>query len=315
MDEYTTADYLQSLQADKNDLVNNLEAQGITGLTGDETFTELVPKVLDISTGGGADLSDYFTSSITHTQIGNYTPSGIVGSLKKVPPMTLSGTDASNLFAYMSSLTTSPQIDLSGALNFGSLCYKCSSLTEINNIIFPSTFGIANALPMISTFQDCTSLSGDLSSINLYSQTFQYTFSGCSSITVAPTLHLRSGAYNNLYGMFTNCTSLTTISSIENNNYIQSLGMFCYGCTNLVNVPAITSSFINASGLVDSFKNCPNLSNDSLNNILAMCTAATGVSAANKTLAKVGLSQEQATTCQGLSNYTAFTSAGWTTGY
>lgn len=312
MDEYTTAEYLQSLQADKNDLVNNLEAQGISGLTGDETFTELVPKVLDISTGGGADLSDYFTSSITHTQIGTYTPSGIVGSLKKVPPMTLSGTDASNLFAYMSSLTTSPQIDLSGATDLSNLFYRCTSLQEINNVIFPSGFGTGSR-NMSYAFQYCTNLSGDLSSINLYSSGLQNAFNGCSSITVAPTLHLRSGAYANLYGAFTDCTALTTIPNIEYNNYIQNMGMFCYGCTNLVNVPAITSSFINANGLNDAFTNCPNLSNESLNNILAMCKSATGMS--TKTLKKVGLSQAQATICEGLSNYAAFTAAGWTTGY
>jgi len=310
MDEYTTADYLHSLQNDKDTLITNLGTQGITGLTGDETFTELVPKVLDISTG--ADLSDYFTSSITHTQIGTYIPSGIVGSLKKVPPMTLSGTDASSLFAYMSSLTTSPQIDLSNATNLSSLFYRCTSLTELSNVIFPSNFGI-NSLTMSNAFQYCSSLSGDLSSVNLYSQTFQYAFNGCDHMTISPTLHLRSGAYANLYGAFADCTALTTIPNIEYNNYIQSMGMFCYNCVNLVNVPAISSSFINSSGLNDAFSNCPNLSNDSLNNILAMCTAATNMS--TKTLKKVGLSQSQATTCTTLSNYAAFTNAGWTTGY
>ena len=49
----TTADYLNQLEQDRHDLVDNLETQGITGLTGDETFTELVPEVLNIQTGGG----------------------------------------------------------------------------------------------------------------------------------------------------------------------------------------------------------------------------------------------------------------------
>ena len=214
----------------------------------------------------------------------------------------------------MTSLTTSPEIDLTGATDLSSLFFRCTNLQEINNVIFPSSFG-AGALNMSSAFQYCTNLSGDLSSVNLYSQTFQYTFNGCEHMTVSPTIHLRSGAYANLYGMFIDCTALTTIPNIEYNNYIQSMGMFCYNCTNLVNVPPINSSFINASGLVDSFKNCPNLSNDSLNNILSMCTSATGVSSTNKTLAKVGLSQAQATICEGLSNYQAFINAGWTTGY
>lgn len=47
-----TSDYLEQLVQDKSDLVDNLTTQGIADLTGDETFTELVPKVLDISGGG-----------------------------------------------------------------------------------------------------------------------------------------------------------------------------------------------------------------------------------------------------------------------
>ena len=50
----TTADYLNQLEQDREDLVDNLETKGITGLTGDETFTELVPEVLNIPSGGGS---------------------------------------------------------------------------------------------------------------------------------------------------------------------------------------------------------------------------------------------------------------------
>lgn len=49
----TTSDYLEQLVQDRDDLVDNLTTKGITGLTGDETFTELVPEVLNIPSGGG----------------------------------------------------------------------------------------------------------------------------------------------------------------------------------------------------------------------------------------------------------------------
>ena len=48
----TTADYLTQLQADKQVLVDNLVAKGVSA-TNDETFTSLVPKVAEIS-GGSA---------------------------------------------------------------------------------------------------------------------------------------------------------------------------------------------------------------------------------------------------------------------
>ena len=53
-----TKDYLEQLEQDREDLVDNLETKGITGLTGDETFTQLVPEVLNIPSGGSVDTTD-----------------------------------------------------------------------------------------------------------------------------------------------------------------------------------------------------------------------------------------------------------------
>lgn len=61
------------------------------------------------------------------------------------------------------------------------------------------------------------------------------------------------------------------------------------------------------------FYNCIKFSDESLDNILAMCINAKKIK--NKTLANIGLSPIQAEICKTLSNYSAFTSAGWATGY
>ena len=66
--------------------------------------------------------------------------------------------------------------------------------------------------------------------------------------------------------------------------------------------------------MVDMFYYSRNLSDESLNNILAMCANATSYTG-TKTLAYIGLTSAQANKCKTLSNYSAFTSAGWTTGY
>lgn len=87
---------------------------------------------------------------------------------------------------------------------------------------------------------------------------------------------------------------------------------FCSGCTNLVTVPVLNTANIRTS-VQNAFLNCPNLSNDSLNNIMRMCINS-GMGS-YKTLARLGLTQAQATTCTNLSNYEDFTSAGWSTGY
>ena len=68
------------------------------------------------------------------------------------------------------------------------------------------------------------------------------------------------------------------------------------------------------NGLNSTFTACSSLTNESLNNILQMCVNAINYPGV-KTLKRLGLSSEQATVCQGLSNYQAFLNAGWTTGY
>lgn len=72
----STADYLNQLEQDREDLVDNLEAKGITGLSGDETFTQLVPEVLNIPSGGntGAYYVNTTTemNALTGMQDGNY---------------------------------------------------------------------------------------------------------------------------------------------------------------------------------------------------------------------------------------------------
>ena len=92
---------------------------------------------------------------------------------------------------------------------------------------------------------------------------------------------------------------------------VNSISNLCYNVPNLTTVPLFNTATI--TNMYRSFGNCPNLSEESLNNILAMCTNSAVTD--TKTLANVGLTEEQATTCTGLSNYQAFLDAGWTTGY
>ena len=66
--------YLTQLETDKDDLVDNLTTMGITGLTGDETFTELVPRVLEIPSGGNtlpiySFLTDTATAQFSQTSL------------------------------------------------------------------------------------------------------------------------------------------------------------------------------------------------------------------------------------------------------
>ena len=91
---------------------------------------------------------------------------------------------------------------------------------------------------------------------------------------------------------------------------------YCFAqCESLIDVPVLDTSSVTGFGFQSVFGSCPNLSNDSLNNIMQMCINTKNVYGNYKKLSEVGLTSDQATICQGLSNYQAFTEAGWSTGY
>lgn len=114
--------------------------------------------------------------------------------------------------------------------------------------------------------------------------------------------------------LFAHCASVTELPTINTENMTNMRQMF-YDCASLTTLPIYnTSSALYLQNIVGS---CPNLSNNSLNNILYMLANATAYinQGTNMTLKYIGLSSTQATTCTGLSNWTACQTAGWTTGY
>lgn len=115
----------------------------------------------------------------------------------------------------------------------------------------------------------------------------------------------------NMYRAFMSCYRLETIPLLDTFKVENFNEVFRY-CSNLKNIPEFDTS--NIKFMTNAFGNCSNLTNESLNNILVMCTKANKYTQ-TKTLKNVGLTQTQATTCQSLSNYQAFLAAGWTTGY
>lgn len=135
-------------------------------------------------------------------------------------------------------------------------------------------------------------------------------FSECNNLTSIPQLDISNVAY--MGNAFTDCTSLTTIPLLNTSN-VQDMGSVFYFCERLTIVPQLDTS--NVVYMDYAFGECPNLSEQSLNNILAMCANVSNAYTGEKTLMAIGLSEEQAETCTGLSNYNTFLSAGWTTGY
>ena len=111
--------------------------------------------------------------------------------------------------------------------------------------------------------------------------------------------------------MFSECKSLKKVPQFDLSNATGCAYMFS-NCKGLEEVPIF--NLPKATSLSGMFLTCNNLSDKSLNNIMASLLTTTSYSGI-KTLQKIGLSSEQATKCQTLSNWTALSNAGWTTGY
>lgn len=189
--------------------------------------------------------------------------------------------DFSDMFSGCKKIKTIPSIDTSKARTLSMLCSNCVELESVPTLDCSSAMYMGNM------------------------------FSGCKKLTSVSFINTNLAV--EISNMFSNCTSLVTAPQFYTGSCTTMRQMFS-GCTNLVNVPEYDTSGLTSNNHYYMFNNCPNLSNDSLNTILLMCTNATSITS-SKTLKTLGLTSAQATTCQSLSNYADFISAGWTTGY
>lgn len=145
---------------------------------------------------------------------------------------------------------------------------------------------------------------------NVLNMTFM--FNGCNILQNVPLFNTIS--VTNMTSMFAGCVILKNVPLFDTSNVTTMRNMFS-NCTSLISVPQFNTDSMNANtSFGGMFSYCNKLSNESLNNILAMCIGATSYTG-TKTLAYLGLSSSQATICQGLSNWASAQSAGWTTGY
>ena len=216
---------------------------------------------------------------------------------------TSSVTDMNRMFFSCDSLTTIPQLDTSSVTDMNNMFYYCLNLTAIPQL------DTGNVTNMESLFQGCESLTTIPQLNTSLVTTMQYMFNFCKNLTEIPLLDTHN--VTTMYSMFYYCESLTEIPLLNTSNVTDMYSMF-YNCTNLITIPLLDTSKV--TELRNMFKFCTLLSNDSLNNILQMCINAIAYTG-TKTLKYIGLDENQATICATLSNYEAFTNAGWTTGY
>lgn len=225
---------------------------------------------------GGSDVIDLSTG----VKFGYSTFSTLPNQIANADWSTV--TYMSNMFAH-SSITTLPIIDTSNVTNMRLAFNACNGLT---------------AFPLLDTSKVT----------DMY-----YMFEDCQYLTTVA--QLNTSNVRDMMGMFIRCYRLTEIPQFSTSNVTNMQQMFS-SCSALTTVPQLDTSKLTGAGMYRMFSGCSALSNESLNNILAMCTNATLITNANyKTLAWIGLTSGQAAACESLSNWSAFVAAGWASGY
>lgn len=204
-------------------------------------------------------------------------------------------------------------IKLTGNINSNSIQFNENpNLKEINlsGLVFTN-----NLTSLSSLFTNCKSLTDsalpelDTSLVTSFSSAF----SGCELLTVAPAYDYSNN--KSLSNTFSRCTALTDISNASIQGDLTTISSMCSNCSNLITVPQFDLSHFTSYSWSSAFANCPNLSDISLNNILATLSTAPSTITSNKTLKYCGLSVEQCKLCQTLDNYQTFLDSGWTLGY
>ncbi|MCR5504502.1 MAG: DUF285 domain-containing protein, partial [Elusimicrobiaceae bacterium] len=188
------------------------------------------------------------------------------------------------MFSGCQTITGVTNLDCSSVTNFQNMFINCKEITTVSLI---------NYLPLYAI--ECSGM-----------------FNECRKLTSLTMPKIRAG---NCINMFAQCQALETAPELDT-AYVFYFQYMFYNCQELKNVPFYDASSASNFGSNNMFSNCTKLTDESLNNILAMCISATNYNG-TKTFAMLGFTSWMYSSekIQSLSNYTAFTNAGWTIGY
>lgn len=196
----TISEQLTQLISDRDDLVDNLTTKGISGLTGDETFTELVPEVLNIP--GGGDISEYFLNTLDISTSG-------IGLIKKIPNnTTVTGTSLQGVFKNFISLTTIPLLNTNNITNMTGMFDGCAGLKSVPLI------NTSNVTSMSTMFQNCQELEEIPQFDTGNVQNMASMFKNCYKLKTIPLLDFKN--LTRLDNIFSSCNNLENLNGFQN---------------------------------------------------------------------------------------------------
>ena len=216
----TTQEYLSQLQADKQTLVNNLTTKGVSA-SNDETFTSLVPKVLDIEGGSDIVITDY--SYLFYHEVRLSQMDEILSISKNV-------TNCQSMFSYCQNLTALDisNFDTSKVTDMSSMFFYCQSLTTL-----------------------------DVSSLDTSKVTnMSYMFYHCEGLTTLDISNFDTSNVTNSSYMFNNCQNLETLI-IDNPNMFKMTNKSMFSGTPIANG---TGYVYVPDNMVETYKSAANWS-------------------------------------------------------
>lgn len=299
----TTQEYLSQLQADKQTLVNNLVTKGVSA-SNDETFTSLVPKVLDIQIGSG-DFEINDASYLFYLGARLEIFEELIKKIKNVTNFNFCFYGAFNSIEQETlDLST---IDMSNCSTFRNMFYNTNFTPSITlkNIVLPNN--LKSAINCYGMFYGVYLPSLDLSDIifeNIVDATNMFYNAEINSLTL-PTFKVSSAASmfyqfgENTYDEtipfndnldissidFSECTTISgfirtsKIKSLTHDNFdcskIRNIGSFASNQTMLENLCPLLNlgkGYTQKSANYNSYKldlsSCVNLTHDSLVGII-----------------------------------------------
>lgn len=257
-EKVTTEEYISGLKRDKTNLANNLVEKGIDA-TEDETFTSLVPKVLNLRP---AEDTPLFTGSYdkeglkqigwTDEEIQYYNKYGVQWNESenyafKLTETELKGDNSRTTrfipknstlrnFEYYSRLLAIPQLDTSKVTNMNYMFSDCSRLLAIPQL------DTSNVTTMYMAFAACRHLLTipklDTSKVT----DMRGMFSNCSDLLAIP--QLDTSSVTAMSSMFASCDRLLTIPKLDTSKVTSMSDMF-YNCVDLLAIPQLDTSNLN----------------------------------------------------------------------
>lgn len=223
-------------------------------------------------------LIDTLTTNGTHYYGGEYNEAEITVN---VP--TQDGIDVSKGISFSYSTFTTEQFESLNTYNWDKITNCARMFLSCSNITVVPELNIINAANIVYMFGNCTKLTSVLGLNTSKVTNMSNAFSSCTSLTAIP--QWNTSKVTNMNDTFRLCKNLISIPQLDTSN-VTSMSSTFYGCSSLTDLGGFLNLSVNLN-----LSSCPNLTVDSLMNVINNLKDLTGSTSRTLTLDKTNLAK------------------------